>query len=1129
MNDTLTGNNDAEQPYILPFTVNGLTELIIARNTLGNVHPLPEPLQVIFLAPNRGLFTSKVNPNYFPVVEVQQQDGRLWLTCPCRTLHEQLCDHQARVLLQLLNKPDLRIFFDDAMRQQKFRMVAQDYGLQHEQVLDSFFELTYTNGQPVIQPRQKALVAVTGPSLDAMKQLVFQPQAPTLNIDTDESTARILVFRQHKFYKHLLVELYDAPLSKEGRIKNPLAPVAALDQMWRTNDSLELKFFAAIGASQANGHDKIDEAALESLKAIFRNPLGLACYVHQPERSENVNATSLDRVEVGRITDAIKFKVEQKGQFYEVSASLMIYGTDHDLATLEVKYDCMVGVGQAFYLVKDLQMLGAIRLFSGGRQRLLIHHTRYDQFRAQILDKLEERSAVNYTYLKPATPRQLKDQGFEQGNEMIIYLSDFGQHVMVLPVMRYGEMEIPIRSQKIIHGIDKKGQYFIVKRNDEAEQQMLSLLIRQHPYFEEQITDDLQYFYLHKRIFLDHEWFLNAFEAWRDAGITILGFNEISNNKLNGNKLSVNIDILSGINWFNVKIKAGFGKQKASLKHLHKAIRNKSKFVQLDDGTLGVLPAEWIARFADYFNAGEIIEDELHVSRANFNIINDLYDDEMLDEAVRTQLHTYRQKLADFERIEHVDVPNAFNGTLRDYQSQGLNWLNFLDEFSFGGCLADDMGLGKTVQIIAFILSQRERKGPATDLLVVPTSLIFNWQAEFQKFAPSLKIHTLYGPDRKRNTQGYETYDVVITSYGTLLSDVLFLKDHDFNYVFLDESQNIKNPSSQRYKAARLLKARNRIAITGTPVENNTLDLYAQLSFASPGLLGSKQYFKEIYLMPIDQFKVDTRLQELRGRVSPFVLRRTKREVAAELPEKTEMVLYCDMLEEQRKMYDAYEREFREFISATTQEELPNSSMHVLRGITRLRQICDSPLLLKGEKLPGERSAKIEMLLEQLRSRTDQHKILVFSQFVTMLDLIGQALNKEGIGFAKLTGSTRDRQAVVDDFQTNPDTRVFLVSLKAGGTGLNLTAADYVYLVDPWWNPATENQAIDRAYRIGQDKHVVAVRMICTDTVEEKMMILQQNKKDLVDRLITSGNSLPLDREELLSLLKHPHHAAENI
>jgi len=438
----------------------------------------------------------------------------------------------------------------------------------------------------------------------------------------------------------------------------------------------------------------------------------------------------------------------------------------------------------------------------------------------------------------------------------------------------------------------------------------------------------------------------------------------------------------------------------------------------------------------------------------------------------------------------------------------------------FGGCLADDMGLGKTIQVIAFILLLQQKHGHQTQLVVMPTSLIFNWQAELDKFAPTLKVLTIDGNNRVRNNHRFKEYDVVITSYGMMVSNIHFLKTFNFGYIFLDESQAIKNPDSQRYKAVRLLHSVNKIVLTGTPIENNTFDLYGQLSFACPGLLGNQQYFKDIYSQPIDKFGDTKRAQELQQKINPFILRRTKQQVATELPEKTEMVIYCEMGAEQRKVYDAYEKEFRNYLLHQPEEDLPRESMHVLQGLTKLRQICNSPALLKDTAFYGDAAAKIDVLVEQIESKYRHHKILVFSQFVGMLELIKKELAVKYIPYEMLTGKTKNRATVVGAFQNNDNIRVFLISLKAGGTGLNLTEADYVYLVDPWWNPAVENQAIDRCYRIGQDKHVMAVRLICPDTIEEKIMKLQAAKKELVSDLIKTDASIlkQLTKKDLLAL-----------
>ena len=452
------------------------------------------------------------------------------------------------------------------------------------------------------------------------------------------------------------------------------------------------------------------------------------------------------------------------------------------------------------------------------------------------------------------------------------------------------------------------------------------------------------------------------------------------------------------------------------------------------------------------------------------------------------EIQFYKDKLAAFKSIEKIKIPTGLKATLRPYQMEGLNWLNFLDDYNFGGCLADDMGLGKTLQMIAFFMLQKKKHKGATNLVVLPTSLIFNWQNEIIKFAPSLTVRTIYGSDRVTDLTSLDNFDVVLTSYGTLMSDIELLKAYQFNYVVLDESQAIKNPDSQRYKAVRLLQARNRVVMTGTPIENNTFDLYAQLSFACPGLLGSQQQFREVYSIPIDKFKDDQRAKELQKRINPFLLRRTKDQVAKELPDKTEIVLYCEMEPDQRKVYNAYKEQMKEYLNASKSQKKQLDSMFVLSALTKLRQICNSPALLSEEEFYGDSSAKINVLMEELLEKHGNHKVLVFSQFVGMLDLIKTELDKHGLKYAYLTGQSTKREKIVSEFQEDDEIRIFLISLKAGGTGLNLTQADYVYLIDPWWNPAVENQAIDRCYRIGQEKHVMAVRLITPNTIEEKIM-----------------------------------------
>ena len=1103
------------------FQIATLTEVDISRHCGIDIRT--DQIETRFVLPslielNNGLFYSKNSSLAFEDVSIVQEPESLTLFCDCSAPKDKLCEHQAAVLLAILKKEEYRLFFDEKRRHEKLRKFAADYGLEQEPDLDAYFKVEYLHRTLEISPRSTGLLAVTRQSMEAMQAVVLPETEPV----TGNDNVVCIVFKEHKYYKYLFIELYSAQLSKEGKIKNPLTAIAPLDLIWKTEDSEQIRFFTGIHKFQQHVNKTVTETDITALKAIIKNPLGYDVYFHDATVSENITATSVFPVKVDLLRHEPKITVTPKDPFFEIAGTIEINNHIYPLKELSLSFTYFIRTNDGLHLVPDLQRLKIIELLTKKNENLFVHASKFRELQQQVLGKLEDKVNIDYKHIHPATPAQLAAEGFDRETERIIYLSDFGAHVMIIPVMRYGEVEVSIRTYKQIYSTDKRGKTFKVERDETAENDFMALLMKQHPYFEEQLTDDLHYFYLHKKYFLNEDWFPDVFEDWQRHEITVLGFNELENNKLNPFKFNINIKVLSGLNWFNVVVDGRFGKQKAALRQIYRAVKNKTKYVQLDDGTTGILPAEWLAKFTDYFNAGEIADDEtLQIAKSNFTTVELLFDRAMLDEEVNNELTVYHQKLEHFDTVKDIGLPNGFHGELRPYQQQGLNWLNFLDDFNFGGCLADDMGLGKTVQVIAFILSQCAKVKHNVNLIVVPTSLIFNWQQEIARFAPSINVHTIYGPERIKSSEDFDRYEVVLTSYGNLISDIVFLRHYAFNYIFLDESQQIKNPESQRYKAARLLKSRNKIVLTGTPVENNTFDIYGQLSFACPGLLGSKTYFKQIYSQPIDMFKSGVRAMELQRRISPFILHRSKQEVATDLPEKTEMVLYCEMEPEQRAIYDAYEKEFRDYISATTGDELKKTPMNVLKGITRLRQICDSPLLLKDETMPGKASAKIDRLMEEIAGKMQQHKILVFSQFASMLDLIRKELNNKRIKHSYLTGQTRNRQAVVEAFQQDADIRVFLVSLKAGGTGLNLTEADYVYLVDPWWNPAVENQAIDRSHRIGQDKNIVAVRLICPDTVEEKIMTLQETKNTLVQQLIRPDSAFlnNLSKTDLLNLL----------
>jgi non-specific serine/threonine protein kinase len=602
-------------------------------------------------------------------------------------------------------------------------------------------------------------------------------------------------------------------------------------------------------------------------------------------------------------------------------------------------------------------------------------------------------------------------------------------------------------------------------------------------------------------------------------GFEIYGEETLKSARVNRNRPTISLNVTSGIDWFDVLTVIKFGDVEASLQEVRRALRKKERFVKLADGTIGEIPDEWLQKYRHLFGLGEQTVNGVRLSEHHLTLL-----DQLLGEADRVAADDqYRQRLkrlTDFNGIAAQSLPDGFTGELRPYQKAGFDWLHFLHDYRFGGCLADDMGLGKTVQVLAFLQSLRRngyensngqanspRHVDAADLVVVPRSLLVNWEREAVRFTPELRIHQHFGMGRDKETLNFDDYDIVLTTYGTMLRDVQALRNYRFHYVILDESQAIKNPGAQTSKAARLLNSEHRLVMTGTPVENNTFELWSQFAFLNPGLLGNLEYFKEEFSGPIERKKDDGTANFLRKMVFPFILRRTKDQVAPELPPRTERILYADMEPAQRKLYNKTRDYYRALLMGVIEEEgMNNARMKVLEGLLRLRQISNHPKLVEKD-FRGD-SAKMEMLIEHLETlEAEGHKALVFSQFVEMLKLVRAELDKRKIKYNYLDGRTIKRQQQVDEFQTNPKIPFFIISLKAGGVGLNLTAADYVIHIDPWWNPAVEMQATDRTHRIGQVKPVFVYKLIARDTVEEKILQLQDQKRALVEQLISTEAS----------------------
>lgn len=577
--------------------------------------------------------------------------------------------------------------------------------------------------------------------------------------------------------------------------------------------------------------------------------------------------------------------------------------------------------------------------------------------------------------------------------------------------------------------------------------------------------------------------------------------------------------------WFELDLHVEYDDQKVPIETIWQAWTSGKRFVQLKDGSYTSLPETWLEKLAHKLKA--LGYDPEKPPKKEFNTFEAPVLDSLIDDLPEVHVDEFftklRSKIHSFQEIRQVPPPKGLQATLRPYQAQGLSYLNFLRDYDFGGILADEMGLGKTVQTLSFLQHLVEKGHKEPNLIVVPTSVLPNWERECSKFVPNLKILTIYGARRESMFKKIKDSHLVMTTYALLRRDLDELLKHEFNAVILDEAQNIKNPNTITARSVRKLNTRFRLCLSGTPIENNLFELWSLFEFLMPGFLGSQHSFQRGIIKPIKDGDEDT-LSYLRNRVKPFILRRTKNEVAKDLPPKVETIHYCNLAEGQLELYASLAKKLKDQVMQTVDEKgIAKSQMSILDALLKLRQICCHPRLLKLD-MPGVStnlpSGKFDAFQDLITEVTEAgHKVLVFSQFVQMLHIVRNWLQINKIPFAYLDGASKDRFEQVERFNADPDIPIFLISLKAGGTGLNLTSADYVIHYDPWWNPAVENQATDRAHRIGQKSQVFSYKMICQNTVEEKILKLQDMKKGIADAIIPgqeAWKSLTRDDLEML-------------
>ncbi len=560
----------------------------------------------------------------------------------------------------------------------------------------------------------------------------------------------------------------------------------------------------------------------------------------------------------------------------------------------------------------------------------------------------------------------------------------------------------------------------------------------------------------------------------------------------------------------------------------------KKKYHRLKDGSFLELDENKDIEFLDKLITGMGIEyTDLENEQVRLPVNRTLYLNQLLKTIKGTEIikdKEYKKIVNDLnkEQLEEIDIPKGFENILRPYQKTGFKWLKTLEEYKFGGILADDMGLGKTIQLLSVVTdyNQKNKTNKKTSIVVSPSSLTLNWKNEAEKFAGELNTVVIRGSlqERKKLIKNIDKYDLIITSYDLLKRDIeLYEKvNYKFKYIIADEAQYLKNSNTQNAKSVKMIKAETRFALTGTPIENSLAELWSIFDFIMPGYLFSYRFFKNTYELPIVKNDETRAMEKLKMLIEPFILRRIKKEVLTELPDKTISVLNNEMGDEQKSVYLSYLAEIKQEVAEHIEEQgIEKSHIQILAALTRLRQICCHPALFLKEYTDG--SSKLEQCVEILDEAIESgHKILLFSGYTSMFPYIEERLNQKNIKYFKLTGSTKvdDRINMVDEFNQNQDIKVFLISLKAGGTGLNLTGADMVIHYDPWWNISAENQATDRAYRIGQKNNVQVYKLITKNTIEEKIYELQQKKSELMDNVLSTKVSFinKMSKEDIMNL-----------
>ena len=1087
--------------------------------------------------------TVELEGQSYRVVIRKNEERNFDTSCDYEDPMHPLCLPKVIIFLQLLQRHG-PYYFDSIRNWDKEKnKLLEVYGYSLNDNLEGKFEFTYKEGKPFLRVLDPSIKRVAPLPQGRPKQVIAETQ-PVIDAEEDKelgSAQRLgIVFNfNYDSFPGFVVdavagESNDDQTSYIGKVeKMDLSKFVSTDLLNEADKQLipslrkmqesEITKFLNRNSPFSGIWENIihheEEDLPEETKALMveylhpkfkklfteicANPFVFYLNGHKPFKTSNLQPIGIPSVELTPF-----FKILSQKNQYEVKCFVKINGQAVEVIQNECGSSLLFFYNDNLYLWNKPEDIALVEKFAGKKKIIIEKDDWQQQLRSFILPLTKD----YFVEFSEEMIREVKDGEPEKR----LLLQEKGDYLVFQPLFSYKGYETrPGGKDEIV--VPDGDKVLIVHRNKEAELQFVRQLESLHSQFVH--PEGSMSLALKGGDVLKNNWFFLFVDAMQEMKVPVYGFEALKNFRFNTAKPKTKIHISGSTDWFDAKVDIVFGDQKVTIADVKKALANRQQFVPLSDGTLGVLPEEWIKKYSLLFRVGEGKSNQLRLSKYHMSVIDELYDNRNEEELIIRLEEKYEQ-LREFKRIKEIPPPLHLEHVLRPYQIHGFHWLNYLYEVRWGGILADDMGLGKTVQALSFLHHYKDKHQQLNSLVVCPTTLMFNWENEIKKFTPDLTYHIHHGGDRTRSKELMATYNIVITTYGTLRSDIKLLIEVPFDYVVLDESQAIKNPASKVTKAACLLNAKNRLCMSGTPLQNNTFDIFAQMNFLNPGMLGSIEFFRQEFAIPIDKFGEPDRKDHLRKLLFPFILRRTKEQVAKDLPEKTETILYCEMEEEQQKVYDAYRNDYRDKIIGTIEAQgIHKSQLTILQGLMKLRQICDSPAILsEPDKYPNH-SIKLDELAREITENIGDHKALIFSQFLGMLALIKEKLKELKVKFEYFDGSTSaiERERAIQSFQRDDSCRVFLISLKAGGVGLNLTAADYVYIVDPWWNPAVEQQAIDRTHRIGQTKNIFAYRMICKDTIEDKILQLQDRKRVLARDLIADDDGFvkSLSREDV--------------